>query len=339
MLPDHRFLERRAPSDVDDQPRDEVTQIKAPVEPVGEGGKVVCGVLAVLQRVIGPGQRGLQIAQDCVHPQELRQVARLAIADNHRLVFAAGDGHGGEATQTVAGDHAARRQTCLGPLADGLGREAADHAELQESGPVLVVQRHRSHERHLALRAAPGLAAGALATEVGVVDLHGPFEPMAALAPSHRAIDLLVQQPSGGVAHAELALERQRRQARLGLADQIDGQEPGGQRQLGVLHQAARGQRGLVPAGDALEQVAGAVADHVVRLAVAARTAEAPRPTCSLQRLGAVRLRAEAAKELGQGHAGLELDSVERHGVRSVFGCTQVTRAVAHQVSLAEADF
>ena len=42
MLPDHRFLERRAPSDVDDQPRDEVAQIEALVEPVGERGEVVC---------------------------------------------------------------------------------------------------------------------------------------------------------------------------------------------------------------------------------------------------------------------------------------------------------
>jgi len=108
---------------------------------------------------------------------------------------------------------------------------------------------------------------------------------------------------------------------------------------LGVLHQAARGQRGLVPAAGSLEQLPGAVADNMVRIVVAARTAEATRPTRGLQHLGAMRLGAKAAKELRQGQAGLKLHSVERHGVGSVFGCTQITRPVAHQMSLAEAGF
>jgi hypothetical protein len=59
----------------------------------------VAGVLAVLHRVVRPGQRGLQIAEHRVHPQELRQVARLALADDNRLVFAAAGGQGGEASQ------------------------------------------------------------------------------------------------------------------------------------------------------------------------------------------------------------------------------------------------
>ena len=74
---------------------------------------------------------------------------------------------------------------------------------------------------------------------------------------------------------------------------------------LGVLHQAAQGQRGLVPAAGALEQLPGAVADNIVRIVVAARTAQATRPTRGLQHLGAMRLGAKAAKELRQGQAGL----------------------------------
>lgn len=148
MLPDHPFLERHAPRDVDDQPGDGVAHIKASVASVGEGGEVVPSILAVLQRVVGAGQRGLQIAEYRVHPQELRQVARLALAVDNRLVFVDGGGYGGEAAHAVAGDHAAWRQGCLGsPAADSLGSKAADHAELQESGPVLVAQRHCSHER------------------------------------------------------------------------------------------------------------------------------------------------------------------------------------------------
>lgn len=213
MLPDHLLPDGRAPSEVDDQPRHQVAQIEATVESVGESGQVVGGVLAVLKRVVSTGQRGLEVAQHGVDPQELRQISGLALTDDHRLVGAACGGEGCATTQTVAEDCAAWGRGRLGPLADGIGREAADPVELQESGPVLVVQRHGGHERDLVLRAPARLAAGALATEVGVV----------------------------------------------------------------------------------------------------------------------------AAKELGQRHAGLELDSVEGHRVHSVVGCTQATRPVARQMSLAEA--
>jgi transposase len=48
-------------------------------------------------------------------------------------------------------------------------------------------------------QATPGLAAGALAPEVGVIDLQAAFEPVAALARGHGPVDPVVQQPGGGV--------------------------------------------------------------------------------------------------------------------------------------------
>jgi len=123
------------------------------------------------------------------------------------------------------------------------------------------------------------------------------------------------------------------------LADQIDGKDPGGQRQLGVFKQAACGQRGLMPAANALEQTPGAVTNHVVRVAAAAWAAEAVGPAGGLQRRCAVRLGAEIAKEHGQRHVGLELDSAEGHRVRCMVGRNQVMRTVAQQMSLAEAGF
>lgn len=110
--------------------------------------------------------------------------------------------------------------------------------------------------------AAAALAARALATEVGGVDQAGAFEPMAVLSGGHGSVDPVVQQPGGGVAHTELAHERQRRQARLGPADQIDGQEPSRHQQLGVFHQAAGRQRGLMSAAIALKQTPGAAASN-----------------------------------------------------------------------------
>ena len=314
MCPDRCFGVRLGPRHVDDEARHEAAQIESSVEAVGEGREVVGGVLAVVQRVVRAGQRGLEIAQHGVDPLEFGQVPGQQVAHDHGHVDAAGVCHSHEAAQAVAAHAGARLQIGLGPLADGLGREATDHAELQIQRVPLVVERDGGDERHLVLRAAPGLATSALATEVGIVELDGPAQAVGVLALGHGAVDLLVQQPGRGVAHPELALERQGRQPGLGLADQIDRQEPGRKRQLGVLHQAARRQRCLVPAAVALEQLARTVADNVVLSRTTSRTPEALRPAGMPNGLGALRLGAEARQELRNRHAGLELDVVGGHG-------------------------
>jgi hypothetical protein len=159
-----------------------------------------------------------------------------------------------------------------------------------------------------------------LATEVSVIELNEARQLVLALAPSHGVTDLVLQGPGGGVAHAELTLERQRGQAGLGLADQVDGQEPGAQRQLGVLEQAAGGQRRLVSAGLALEELAGAVAHDPVAGRVAAGATKAAGPARRLERLLALRFGVETGHELRQRYALLELDAVERHDPISVLG-------------------
>jgi hypothetical protein len=54
-----------------------------------------------------------------------------------------------------------------------------------------------------------------------------------------------------------LALQGQRRQPGLRLADQVDRQKAGGQRQLGALEQRAGDRRCLMSTGQALEDLAG----------------------------------------------------------------------------------
>jgi hypothetical protein len=77
LLPDLLFPDGRAPSDVDDQARHQVAQIEAPIEMVGQSGKVAGGVLALLQRVVGAGKRGLEVAKHGVHTQDVRQIPKL----------------------------------------------------------------------------------------------------------------------------------------------------------------------------------------------------------------------------------------------------------------------
>ena len=121
---------------------------------------------------------------------------------------------------------------------------------------AVLVERDGGHERHLVLGATARLAARALTTEVGVIDLDLTTEAMCAVLPGHGATYLLVQQPGRGVAHPDLALERQSRQPGLGLADEVDREEPVCQRQFGVHHQTVSAQRGLMPTAIALEKLA-----------------------------------------------------------------------------------
>lgn len=306
-----------AARDIHDQARQQVAQIEAAIEAIGECGEVAVGMLGPGQRVERAVQRGLEIAEDRVDPLELRQFVRLAIPDHDGRMRAACRRHRREAGQAVADDQRRRRQTGLGSGLDGLTREAADAVELDELRTPLVVERDGGHERRFVLRAAPGLAARMLATQVGVIELNRASKPVLSLAQRHGVVDLVLQGPGGGIAHAQRALERERGHPGLGLAEQIDRKKPDVQRQLGVLEQAGHGQRGLVAAALTLEEFAGTVPDNPVLGGVAAQAAKATRPAGRLDGLGALVFSPETLDELRQRHAVLKLDGVEGHGLDS----------------------
>ena len=106
------------------------------------------------------------------------------------------------------------------------------------------------------------------------------------------------------------------------MADQVAGEEPGRQWQLRVLHQAARRQRGLVPATVALEELARTVTDDIVVGYATTRTTKAIWPAGLPDRFSALRRSAETTQELSDRYPVLELGLVEGHGLRSaVRGC------------------
>jgi hypothetical protein len=275
------------------------------VEPVGEGCEVGLSVFAELHRLVVAGQHGLEVAQHRVDPLELGQVTRLVRLHYLGRVDATGLSGGCKAGQPFTEHRRFGQQAGLGPLGVGLGCESADHVELHAHRLVRSVERHRRHERQPVLRASARLASRTLTTEVGVVYLHRTAEQPSGFLARHGAVDLVVQQPGRGVAHAQVPLEGQRRNACLGLADEVDGQEPGGQRHLGVFHQGAVGGLGLKSAAVALVELAGALHHKVVLRAGALREAKALRPTRALKRLGA-----EVSQKPRHRHAALELDLV-----------------------------
>ena len=339
MRPDRLFLNGLGSHDIDDEACDQTTQIEAAIEPVGKACQVVLGVLAVLQGVVRPGKCGLEIAEDGVDPLEAGQVTQLEAADHHRKVKATSIGHSTEAAQPIAVHTGAGCQIGLGPLADRFRGKSSDHIELDVHRMPMIIDRDSSDKGSLVLGAATGLSTCALTAEVGVIELHGATELLGSVLRGHGPVDLLMQQPGSGIAHAKLTLERQGRQAGLGLTDEVDGQEPGRQWQLGVRHETAGSQRGLMPTSIALEELASAVADHIVITAGTARAPKALRPAHGLDRLSALRLGAKAAKEIRDRHAVLELNLVEGQGVHPTVRGLQISGSQAHGVSLAEAGF
>ncbi len=283
------------------------------VEAVGEGAEVGLGVLAILQRLEGTQHHGLEVAQHGVDPLELGQIPRLECTDHPGHVDASGVGDCGKAAKAIAGDDGLGQQAGHSPLGNRLRREAADHVELEPDRLTVVVHRDGGHEGNLVFRTPARLAPGASTIEVGVVQLYGTAQQSGSLLAGHGVVDLVVQQPGGGVTHAQIALERQGRDAGLGMADEVDGQEPGRERQFGVFHQGASSQRGLKTTVPALVDLAGATHHKVVLHAAALRAAKPLRPTRALGCLSALCIGAKVAQKLGERDAVLKLDPVTRH--------------------------
>ncbi len=323
----------RAEGGIDHQLGDQVPQVNAPVEAVAKSSEVGAGVFCIVQRVISPGQAGFEIAQHGVDPLELRQVARLAAAGDMGGMGAAGLRHGAEAGQAVRQHFASGREMLERPVLDRRGGEPLDGRELDEQGAALRVHRHRRNEGDFVLRAASDLAPGALAAQVGVVKLDEAAQRVALLALGHRVHQFVMEHPGGRIAHAELTMQRQAGQTRLGLAAQVDRQEPGRQGQLGALKQAACSQRGLMAADAALIQQVLSAAHRAVVSAGADRAMKAVGPSHLCHRLGTLRLGAKTALKFRQRHAVLKLDSVDRHDLISVMDSNQLTPLEIHQMS------
>ena len=333
--PDNVFTQRLGVCAVADQVGHHLAQIEAVVDAIAEGAEVLVGVLAELECPVRATDHGLEVAQHGVDPGELGQLARLALAHHHVRMRATGIDHTRKARQAVAAHVAAGQQVLARPIGDGLRGEAGNLVDLDEHWTAIVAGGHGCHDGHLVGRSAPARA-GFLATEVGVIELNQAAERGLAVMRAHRGHQLLMDQPGGAVRGADLAHERQGRQPGLGLADQVDRQNPDAQGQIGAVEQGARGQRGLVPAGAALEEFARAMADDLVLSGVAARAPKPLRPAVRHQRLGALGFGAVAVEELGQEHAVLELDSVRGHRWLPFGDRGQLMRPVAHQMSLSE---
>ena len=176
-----------------------------------------------------------------------------------------------------------------------------------------LIQGDGRHDGDLVLRSTTSLAAREFSAEVGVIDLDPSPQQVGLLAISHRPQNLVVQQPGRVVFDAQVAAELQRGDPSLGLADQVKGQKPGGQRQLGGLHDRAGRERGLMAAVATLIAFEPPAVDEPMLMVIAAGTAEPIRPASLLQGSLTLLLGAIEPLKARQRKAFLELNAAARH--------------------------
>jgi hypothetical protein len=137
-LPNDAFGSCRAAADINDEANNQVGQIEAPVESVGERAEVAVGVLGVSEGLVGARDHGLEVAQDGVDPIELRQISGLVLTHDFDGVSTPGVRYCCEARQALAKHAGACVQ--VGPGSGGyrLTGEAWHRRELNKARVALV---------------------------------------------------------------------------------------------------------------------------------------------------------------------------------------------------------
>ena len=264
--------------------------------------------------MVGSTQGGLQIAEQGIDGLELGQPGTcLATAGDGGRVLGADDPDAPKAPQAIGDDLGGSRQRFGRPDRHRLGGKGL-LGQASVERPAVIAGLHGGDEGDLVLGAAPDLAAAALPAQIGVVDLDPPVEDTGILAQAHDFHEFVLHQPGALVAHAQVALEFEGRDVVLRLGEQVHGEKPARERQLGRLEDGAAQRAALIPAGGALPVAAPAAKEGAVLGRAADRAAKALRPARGRQRRLALFLAAVSVHEFGHRKSRLKLHPVHRHG-------------------------
>jgi hypothetical protein len=159
--------------------------------------------------------------------------------------------HGSKATQAIQNHISPLRTVFHRPGGQFRFAKAFQPAEPHRSRLILV-GRNRRHESGLFQRAPAAFAALASASPTGVIQVDQTPQGGFILSLFHQLHQLVLHAPSRVVGNSELAIERQSREAVFRLGQQINGEKPHCQWQLGSLRQSATNERVLSVAAMAL---------------------------------------------------------------------------------------
>jgi len=281
------------------EPIDQSVQIETAVDPVLGLGEVAGAVLVDVDMGVGTAYRGLEVADDGVDPLEDAQFARFAGANRDGGILGHHHRGGRQALQGIGDQMGGGMQGLARPLLDRGALEIGQRVEAHIQGVAFVTALYRGDERCLVLGAAAGFALMDTA-EVGVVGDHHAAELAVVIALAHRLQNLVFQAPSGAVAHAQVALERQGGVVVLVLREQVQGLKPLGQRQLRGVEEGAGAQRTLLAAVGALPDPLAVDEKGGVLVLATLGAGEPGGPARLLQYRFALLLGAEAFHEFGQ---------------------------------------
>lgn len=290
-------------------------QVEVAVAPVAEGAVVLAGLLCKLAGIGRAASRGPEVAQYGIGPREPRRIARPAVGHDDEGAGKACTDATYQVVQTITADIATGDQVRARPVGDGLvGGVSGEGDELHAHRMDIDVVGDCLQDGHVV-----GLTAltdaGALAAEVGGIELNRAREGRFAVARGHRTHQLPVNQPSEAVQRTQVAHQRQRQRPCLGWADQVFRQGPRAKGQLGSLLQDAGRQRCLVATSSALVPLATAMGVNVVIRPGVSRTVKDHRTALRTQRRQALCFAPVEVRVQGHGHTGLRLDSVHRNRV------------------------
>lgn len=184
--------------------------MKAPVKPVGKGGQVAGCVFGEIKCMISPAKAGFEIAQNRINPAELGNLIGFAQADDDGLVATTRGHHPGKAGQPIGKDQAAGGQGRFSPVSQGRAGESwhGDHFGVERM--PLGIEGNRRDKRNLVFGTPTGFAAHPFTAQVGVIDQDLAAQRVLGIAFGHRLHELVLNQPGGGIADAQVALQGQR---------------------------------------------------------------------------------------------------------------------------------
>ena len=200
---------------------------EATIEPVGELGEVPWQVFGT-QAVVGAMQGAFDIAQDGVDPGELRMFdAGRSPSGHERLVKTPCVLHRAEAGQPIGYHDGAGLEVAPCPSFNLLAAKSTDATQAHPHRPALAIEFHGGQERRFARRASPAFATAAFSAPIRIIELHPAAQRARVVALLHHLHQLVLDLPSGVVAHRKLPRQLQCRNPVLRLRHQVHRQEPG----------------------------------------------------------------------------------------------------------------
>ncbi len=175
--------------------------------------------------MVATQQAGHKIAEDGVNPLGLRHIHWLTSRANGRQVATTCFCDSTKAGKAIGEHRASQSQIIFYQSGHCLERESRDRFKPHVQFPMLFGRRHGCNESNLVLQDAPELSTSPLTAEVGITNLDFAFNPIANCTIGDYLPQLVLNQPSGWVTQAQLAIQCQGRQSRLGLADQVNRQK------------------------------------------------------------------------------------------------------------------